>query len=150
MRKNFGANPWFYPLPVLIIGTYGEDGTANAMNAAWGGLYDRDKVELRLSAGHKTTRNIKARGAFTVSFADVAHVAEADYFGVESGNTTADKFARSGLTASKAEAVDAPVINEFPLCLECEFVEYQDGKYVGTMTEINPNSDYAKAMVEVK
>ena len=78
---------------------------------------------------HKTVKNIKARGAFTVSIADAAHVVEADYFGVESGNNISDKFEKSGLTASKSELVDAPVINEFPLCLECEFIEYQDGKY---------------------
>ena len=78
MRKHFGSNPWFFPLPVLIIGTYDENGKADAMNAAWGGLYDRDKVVLCLSAGHKTTKNIKARGAFTVSFADAAHVVEAE------------------------------------------------------------------------
>jgi flavin reductase (DIM6/NTAB) family NADH-FMN oxidoreductase RutF len=74
-------------------------------------------------------KNIRARGAFTVSIADAAHVTEADYFGVESGNRAADKFARSGLTACRAEAVDAPVINEFPICLECEFIEYQDGEF---------------------
>lgn len=78
---------------------------------------------------HKTVKNIKARGAFTVSIADAAHLVEADYFGVESGNRVPDKFARSGLTAAKAELVDAPVIQEFPICLECEFIEYQDGKY---------------------
>ncbi len=86
MRKNFGSKPWFYPLPVLIIGTYNEDNTADAMNAAWGGLYDADKVVLCLSAGHKTTANIKARKAFTVSFADAAHVVPADYVGIVSAN----------------------------------------------------------------
>lgn len=74
MRKNFGAKSWFYPLPVLIIGTYNENGTPDAMNAAWGGLYDADKVVLCLSAGHKTTKNIQAKGAFTIGFADAAHV----------------------------------------------------------------------------
>ena len=73
-------------------------------------------------------RNFLKRGAFTVSIADAAHVKEADYFGVVSGNTEPQKFAKSGLTASKAEAVDAPVINEFPICLECEYVEYQGGE----------------------
>ena len=86
-------------------------------------------VALNLTESHKTVQNIKARGAFTVSIADAAHVTEADYFGVESGNKVSDKFACSGLTAVKAETVDAPVINEFPLCLECEFVEYQDNEY---------------------
>lgn len=76
MRKQFESNPWFYPLPVLIVGTYDEEGNPDAMNAAWGGLYDRNKVILCLSEGHKTTANIKAVGAFTVSFADAAHVTE--------------------------------------------------------------------------
>lgn len=58
MRTNFGAKPWFYPLPVLIVGSYNPDGTADAMNAAWGGLYDADKVVLCLSRGHRTTSNL--------------------------------------------------------------------------------------------
>ena len=86
-------------------------------------------MRLNLTETHKTVQNIKARGAFTVSIADAAHIVEADYFGVESGNKVADKFARSGLTASKAETVDAPVINEFPICLECKFIEYQNNEY---------------------
>ena len=129
MRKNFGPKPYLYPQPVLIIATYGEDGTPDAMNAAWGGISDSNRVAMYLSAGHKTVQNIKARGAFTVSIADAAHIVEADYFGVESGNKVADKFARSGLTANKAETVDAPVINEFPICLECRFIEYQNNEY---------------------
>ena len=116
-------------MPVLMIATYNEDGSVNVMNAAWGTMQERDHVALVLSEGHKTVKNIKARGAFTVSIADAAHVVEADYFGVASGNNVSDKFEKSGLTASKSELVDAPVINEFPLCLECEFIEYQDGKY---------------------
>ena len=99
------------------------------MNAAWSTMQERGTVALNLTETHKTVNNIKARGAFTVSIADAAHVVEADYFGVETGNRVTDKFARSGLTASKAETVDAPVINELPLCLECEFVEYQDNEY---------------------
>lgn len=112
-----------------MVATYNEDGSVNVMNAAWGAMVERDIVALNLSEGHKTVQNIKARGAFTVSIADAAHVVEADYFGVESGNKVSDKLARSGLTAGRAEAVDAPVINEFPLCLECEFIEYQGGEY---------------------
>ena len=104
-------------------------GSVNVMNAAWGTMQERGTVALNLTETHKTVNNIKARGAFTVSIADAAHVVEADYFGVETGNRVTDKFARSGLTASKAETVDAPVINELPLCLECEFVEYQDNEY---------------------
>ena len=116
-------------MPVLMVATYNEDGSVNVMNAAWGTMQERDTVALNLTETHKTVKNIKARGAFTVSIADAAHVVEADYFGVESGNKVPDKFKNSGLTATKSEIVDAPVINEFPLCLECEFMEYQDGKY---------------------
>lgn len=129
MRTKLKLTEGIFPMPVLIIATYNEDGSVNVMNAAWGTMVERDIVALNLSEGHKTVQNIKTRGAFTVSIADAAHVVEADYFGVESGNRVSDKLARSGLTAGRAETVDAPVINEFPLCLECEFIEYQGGEY---------------------
>lgn len=129
MRTKLNITAGIFPMPVLMIGTYNEDGNVNVMNAAWGTMQERDIVALNLTETHKTVQNIKARGAFTVSIADAAHMVEADYFGVESGNRVTDKFARSGLTASKAETVDAPVINEFPICLECQFIEYQDGEY---------------------
>ncbi len=116
-------------MPVLMVATYNEDGSVNVMNAAWGTMQERGNVALNLTESHKTVKNIKARGAFTVSIADAAHVVEADYFGVESGNRVVDKFENSGLTASRSDIVDAPVINEFPLCLECEFIEYQDNEY---------------------
>lgn len=103
------------------MATYNEDGSVNVMNAAWGTMQARDHIALNLTETHKTVQNIKARKAFTVSIADASHVVEADYFGVESGNKTWKKFENSGLTAVKSEHVDAPVIQEFPLCLECEF-----------------------------
>lgn len=129
MRTKLNVTEGIYPMPVLMIATYNEDGSVNVMNAAWGTMQERGTVALNLTESHKTVQNIKARGAFTVSIADAAHVTEADYFGVESGNKVPDKFARSGLTASRAETVDAPVINELPLCLECEFIEYQSNEY---------------------
>ena len=129
MRKKLNITEGIFPMPVLMIATYNEDGSVNVMNAAWGTMQERDHVALNLTETHKTVKNIKARGAFTVSIADAAHVLEADYLGVVSGNKVTNKFENSGLTASKAEIVDAPVINEFPLCLECEFVEYQNGEY---------------------
>ena len=132
------------PMPALMIGTYNEDGSVNVMNAALGTMQERDIVALNLTETHKTVQNIKAQGAFTVSIADAAHMVEADHFGVESGNRVTDKFARSGLTASKAETVDAPVINEFPICLECQFIEYQDGEYgcgvIGKMVNVTAAS----------
>ena len=129
MRTKLNITEGIFPMPVLMVATYNEDGSVNVMNAAWGTMQERNMVALNLTETHKTVKNIKARGAFTVSIADAAHLVEADYFGVESRNRVSDKFARSGLTANKAETVDAPVINEFPLCLECEFVEYQSNEY---------------------
>lgn len=129
MRTKLNITEGIFPMPVLMIATYNDDGSVNVMNAAWGTMQERDRVALNLTETHKTVQNIKARGAFTVSIADAEHLVEADYFGDVSGNKVADKFARSGLTASKAETVDAPIINEFPICLECKFIEYQDDKY---------------------
>lgn len=129
MRKKLNITEGIFPMPVLMIATYNEDGSVNVMNAAWGTMQERDTVVLNLTETHKTVENIKARGAFTVSIADAAHVVEADYFGIASGNKVANKLEKAGLTASKAESVDAPVINEFPLCLECRFIEYQNNEY---------------------
>ena len=129
MRKNIKTTEAIFPMPVLMIATYNEDGSVNVMNAAWGMMIDRTHVALNLTETHKTVKNIKERKAFTVSIADSKHVVEADYFGVVSGNNTKNKFDNSKLTSTKSENVDAPIINEFPICMECEFVEYQDGEY---------------------
>lgn len=129
MRKKLNITEGIFPMPVLMIATYNDDGSVNVMNAAWGTMQARGNVALNLSESHKTVKNIKKRGAFTVSIADADHIKEADYFGIVSGNQTADKFQKSGLTACRAELVDAPVIQEFPLCLECEFIEYQNQPY---------------------
>ena len=96
------------------------------MNAAWGGLYDANLVELCLSAGHKTTQNIKLKKAFTVSFADAANVAACDYVGIVSGNSVPDKVARAGFHVTKSEHVDAPMIDELPLTLECKLVSFDE------------------------
>lgn len=125
MRKKLDLTEGIFPMPVLMVATYNDDGSVDVMNAAWGTMQERGNVALNLTETHKTVQNIKKRGAFTVSIADAAHVVEADYFGVESGNREPKKFEKSGLTAVKSQNVDAPVINEFPLCLECEFIEYQ-------------------------
>lgn len=129
MRKNIKTTEAIFPMPVLMIATYNEDGTVDVMNAAWGTMLSRNEVILNLTKNHKTVQNMLKRKAFTVSIADSKHVVEADYFGVVSGNNTPNKFANSGLTATKSELVDAPIINEFPICLECEFIEYQDDPY---------------------
>lgn len=129
MRKKLNVTEGIFPMPVLMVATYNDNDSVNVMNAAWGTMQARDTVALQLTESHKTVKNIKKRGAFTVSIADVNHVIEADYFGVVSGNKVTNKFENSGLTSSKADTVNAPVINEFPICLECEFIEYQDNAY---------------------
>ena len=124
MRKNFGAKPILYPEPVLIIAAYGEDGTPNVMNAAWGGLSEETEISMCLSPEHKTVKNILARGAFTVSVGTADTVVPCDYVGIVSGNKVADKFEKAGFHAVKSEFVDAPLIQELPLALECTLVSY--------------------------
>lgn len=123
MKKDLGVKPYLFPMPVLMIATYGDDGTVDVMNMAWGGICAENMVSLNIDTDHKTAKNIKKRGAFTLSIADVPHIQAADFFGIASGNKVEDKFARSGLTAVKSEKVDAPVVQEFPLTLECKVVE---------------------------
>ena len=123
MKKDLGVKPYLFPMPVLMIATYGDDGTVDVMNMAWGGICAENMVSLNIDTDHKTAKNIKKRGAFTLSIADVPHIQAADFFGIASGNKMEDKFARSGLTAVKSEKIDAPVVQEFPLTLECKVVE---------------------------
>ena len=126
MRKNFGAKPYTYPQPVLIIASYDENGTADAMNAAWGGISDDTQISICLSAGHKTVKNILKRKAFTVSMADAAHVTECDYVGIVSANDVPDKLSRAGFHTTKSEFVNAPLIDELPMALECRLVSYDE------------------------
>ena len=139
MRKNFGAKPYTYPQPVFIVAAYGPDGTPDAMNAAWGGISDTTELSLCLSAGHKTTQNILARKAFTVSMADAAHVVECDYLGVVSANDVPDKLARAGFHTTKSEFVDAPLIDELAMAVECRLVSYdpQTGRLVGEIVNVS-------------
>ena len=129
MRKSIKTTEAIFPMPVLMIGTYNEDESVDVMNAAWGMMIDRNIIALNLTETHKTVKNIKQRKAFTVSIANSDNVVAADYLGIVSGNNTPDKFANTKLTAIKSENVDAPIINEFPICMECEFIEYQDSDY---------------------
>ena len=123
-RKSFGAKPLTYPQPVWIIATYDENGVPDAMNAAWGGISEMNEISVCLSPGHKTCLNFAKTGAFTISMADEAHAAGCDYVGMASGNNTPDKFERAGFTAVKSELVDAPIINELAVCLECRVKSY--------------------------
>ena len=141
MRKNFGAKPWTYPQPVFIIASYDENGTPDAMNAAWGGISDDKQISMCLSAGHKTVKNILAKKAFTVSMATARHVAECDYVGIESGNKVPDKLDRAFLHTEKAEFVDAPVIIELPMTVECRLVSYDHESMIMVGEIVNVSAD---------
>ncbi len=140
MRKNFGAKAILYPMPVLIIGTYDEKGTPDAMNAAWGGISEETQISICVSDDHKTTANILARKAFTVSIADAENVTAADYVGIVSGNKEPDKIAKAGWTAVESEKVDAPLFEELPLALECRLVSYdaESCRLVGEIVNVCP------------
>lgn len=124
-KKDLGVKPYLFPMPVLMIATYCEDGSVDVMNMAWGGICDNNKVALNITESHKTSQNIKERGAFTISVADIPHLRESDFFGTASGNRMKDKFERSGMHAVKSERVDAPIIEEYPITLECKVDKIQ-------------------------
>ena len=131
-RKNFGPDHALVttPQPCVMIATWDKDHNPDVMMAAWAGQYDYKKIVVSLSK-HKTTENLELTGAFTVSFADVRTVAESDYFGLVSGFKVPDKVARVGFTVTPSPNVDAPIINEYPLTLECKVVSWKDGILVG-------------------
>lgn len=126
MRKNFGSKPMVYPMPVFIVASYDEKGIPDAMNAAWGGISEENEISMCLSPDHKTVKNILQTGFFTVSMADAAHVKECDYVGVVSANKVPDKFAKAGFHAIKSEFVNAPLIEELPMALECKMKSYDE------------------------
>ena len=126
MKVDFGKKTFLYPMPVLIIGTYDKDGVPDAMNAAWGGIYNTNQICICLDKSHKTVANVKESKAFTVSVADSEHVTECDYVGIVSANDVPDKIKKSGLTAVKSKVVNAPVFEELKMVLECEMVSYDD------------------------
>ena len=148
MKKQITTTEAIFPMPVLMVATFNEDGTVDVMNAAWGTMLSRDMVALNLTETHNTVKNIKARKGFTVSIADAKHIVEADYFGMVSGGKVKDKFAKSGMTFTKSERVDAPVINEFPIVLECEFVEYQSDEtglgVIGKVVAVSADEEILK------
>lgn len=123
MRKDFGKKAIFTPLPVLIIATYNEDGSANAMNAAWGGQREDDQITICLGTSHKTVENLKKRKAFTVSFGTRQTAVVSDFFGIVSGKKLPNKVEKSGLHVMKSANVDAPMFEEYPLTLECTILE---------------------------
>ncbi len=127
MKKDLGVKPYLFPMPVYMIATYGENDKVDVMNMAWGGITAENMVILSLDEAHKTSKNIKERMAFTLSVSDLKHIKESDFFGIASGNNMNDKFERSGMHAEKSSRVDAPIITEYPLTLECKVLELRHG-----------------------
>ncbi len=127
MKKSLGNKGELFPQSVFIIGSYDENGVPNAMNAAWAGECSRHEVCFNIG-DHKTTANIVKKGAFTVAPANLANLVSADYFGIASGNNV-NKAEQSGLTFVKSENVDAPVIEEYPLTMECEVTSIQGDEH---------------------
>lgn len=135
-RVNFGAKPVMYPMPVLIVGTYDENGVPDAMNVAWGIITDMNEISISMST-HKTTENLAKTGAFTVSIATEDTVVPCDYVGVESAKKVPDKFAKAGFHATKSEFVNAPLIDELPMALECKVKSFDNGILVGEIVNVN-------------
>lgn len=138
MRKNFGAKPILYPQPVFIIASYDENGKPDAMNAAWGGISGGNEISMCLGAGHKTTKNILAKKVFTVSMATVDTMVACDYVGIVSGNDEAEKMEKAGFHTVKSEFVDAPLIEELPMAVECKLIGYdsESGRLVGEIVNV--------------
>ena len=151
MRKNFGSKEMCYPMPVFIIGTYNEDGTPNAMNAAWGGVTEEAQLTICVDAGHKTAENVLSRKAFTVSMGTAQYVAACDYVGIVSGNKAPNKFAKAGFHATKSDFVDAPLIDELPMALECEMISYdpESCHLVGKVINVCVDEKYLDASGKV-
>ena len=141
MKKDFGSKSWLYPMPVLIVAAYDEQGVPNVMNAAWDGMFTDETIGICLSAGHKTTKYILATRAFTVSMATVDQVAACDYAGIVSGNKVPDKFARAGFHATPSAHVNAPMIDELPMTLECELLSYDPASCHLTGRIVNISAD---------
>lgn len=141
MRKSFGAGALSYPQPVLMLATYNEDGSVDVMNAAWGGITGSTEISISVGVRHKTTDNFKRTGALTISMGDLAHLAACDYLGIVSGKDVPDKFTRAGFTASKSELVDAPIINELAICLECRVKSYNEETHLLQAEIVNVSAD---------
>ncbi len=125
MKQSFEKG-FFAPLPVLIIGTYDADGKPDAMNAAWGGQVGMSQISVSLSSSHKTTENIKLTKEFTVAYATSEYIAACDYVGIVSGNKVADKLEKCGLTVTRSDKVNAPVIDQLPVTIECRVLDIQE------------------------
>ena len=144
--KSFGQKAWMLPQPVLILGTYNADGSANAMNAAWGGQWDAKEIMISMGA-HATTENLARCPEFTVAFATRDTMVAADFVGIVSAKNDPEKMQKTGWTVQRAENVDAPVFADFPMTLECRILckidESEEGYYiVAEIVNVLVNEDF--------
>lgn len=144
MRKDLGVKPYLMPMPVLIVGTFNEDGSANAMNAAYGCLSDFTEVSIFIDSYKKTIINAKREKAFTVSFADRGHVVDADYVGIVSGNKVERKLDKTSFETEKSAHVNAPIIVNLPMTIECELLRYdeENSNLVGKIVNVSVDDEY--------
>ena len=151
MRKDFGAKPYLYPQPVLIIGSYDENGHPDAMNAAWGGISDTAQITMCLSAEHKTVKNILQSKAFTISMATASQMSACDYVGIASGNQVSDKLAKAGWHTTKSAHVNAPLIDELPMALECTLISYDADTccMIGKIVNVSAEESVLDAQVTI-
>ena len=147
MRKDFGVKTWLYPMPVLMVGTYDENGVPDVMNAAWGGIHDTNQVAVCIDPSHKTAENLQKIQAFTVSIGTAGQVVACDYLGIVSAHDEPEKLKKAGLHAEKAKFVDAPLIAEFPMTLECKLLSYDTatGCTVGEIVNISADESVLDA-----
>ena len=139
MRRNFGPKTAVYPMPVFIVAAYDTNGNANALTAAWGGISEEKEISICISEDHKTTENILCSRAFTVSMATADYVKECDYLGLASGNKVPNKLEVCGFHTVKSELVNAPIIEELPMAVECELISYdaKSCRLVGKIVNIS-------------
>lgn len=141
MRKNLNPKAYICPLPVLVIGSYDENGTPNAMTAAWGSVCDTKQISIVVSFEHKTMQNILLNKEFTVSITNEENIVEADYVGIVSANVALNKLEKTNWNIRKSEFVNAPIFEELPLTLECKMVEYDKEKEMLIGEVINVSVD---------
>ena len=125
MRKDLGARAFGFgwPVPVLLVATYNDDGSVNVMNLHEAMRTNAGDLTLCIGPRSKTHENVEKRGAFTVARVNREMMAEIDYLGTVTGKRVPDKFMRTGLKAVRSAHVDAPILSGCPLVVECELKE---------------------------
>ena len=143
MKKKVRICPAIYPMPVILIATYNDDGSVDVMNAAWGCAYDTNQIELNISDEHRTTENIKKRKSFTISLANVENMAQSDYVGLVSAKDVKDKFEKTKWKSHKSELVDAPILDDLPYSIECTLERFkEDYGIIGNVKQILVDEKY--------